>query len=379
MTVLYTDPVASAPVSQLQSLRELVDDINGGAVDALLVLGGNPAYDAPVDLRFGDALKKVAFTARLGLYEDETSALCQWHIPEAHSLEAWSDARAWDGTATIMQPLIAPLYGGKSAHDMLIGLSQTPGRAAYDVVRETWRLAAAGAGALDADLFWRKAVHDGVVAGTAFPPRTVTAGDVFAGHRPAGARRHGPRTRAARRPHGPRRALREPGLAPGAAEAVHEAHLGQHRAAQPGHGLPPRHPQRGRRRGRRRRPDGEGAGVDRAGPGRRHRRGAPGLRPHARRARRERRGLRRLRPAHLRRPVGGAGRRPSRRRAAGRGWRARSSTTTWTAARSSARARSSSTARTRTSCTRWSTSRRRRSRCIPSTSTRATRGAWPST
>ncbi len=227
-------------MSQMQSLRELVDDMNGGAVDALLVLGGNPAYDAPADLRFGDALKKVAFTARLGLYEDETSALCQWHVPEAHSLEAWSDARAWDGTATIMQPLIAPLYGGKSAHEMLVGLSQTPGRSAYDVVRDTWKLAAAGAGALDVDLFWRKAVHDGVVAGTAFPLRTVTVGDVFAAiGRPAPAAT-GPRARPARRPHGPRRPLREPRLAPGAAEAVHEAHLGQHRAAQPGDGRPPR-------------------------------------------------------------------------------------------------------------------------------------------
>ncbi len=74
VTVLHTDPVAAGPASQLQSLRELVADINGGKVDALLILGGNPVYDAPSDFRFGDALKKVAFTARLGLYEDETSA-----------------------------------------------------------------------------------------------------------------------------------------------------------------------------------------------------------------------------------------------------------------------------------------------------------------
>jgi len=180
VTVLHTDPVAAAPASQLQSLRELVDDINGGKVDALLIVGGNPAYDAPSDFRFGDAVRKVAFTAHLGLYEDETSAVCQWHIPEAHSLEAWSDARAWDGTASIVQPLIAPLYGGKSAHDVLIGLSQTPGRAAYDVVRETWKEAASRAGTVDAEQFWRTAVHDGVVAGTTFPPRAVTAGNVFA-------------------------------------------------------------------------------------------------------------------------------------------------------------------------------------------------------
>jgi MoCo/4Fe-4S cofactor protein with predicted Tat translocation signal len=180
VTVLHTDAVAAGPMSQLQSLHELVDDINGGRVDALLILGGNPVYDAPADLRFGDALKKVAFTARLGLYEDETSALCQWHIPEAHSLETWSDARAWDGTATIIQPLIAPLYGGKSAHEVLIGLSQTPGGAAYDAVRDTWKTAAASAGAADAEQFWRTAVHDGIVAGTAFPPKAVTGANVVA-------------------------------------------------------------------------------------------------------------------------------------------------------------------------------------------------------
>jgi molybdopterin-containing oxidoreductase family iron-sulfur binding subunit len=178
-TVLHTDPVASTPVSQLQSLGALVDDINGGRVDALLILGGNPVYDAPSDLRFGAALEKVAFTARLGLYEDETSAACLWHIPEAHGLEAWSDARAWDGTVSIIQPLIAPLYGGKSAHDVLIGLSQAPGRAAYDVVRDTWRQAAA-AGGLDAEQFWRASVHDGVVNGSALPLKPVTAGNVFA-------------------------------------------------------------------------------------------------------------------------------------------------------------------------------------------------------
>jgi molybdopterin-containing oxidoreductase family iron-sulfur binding subunit len=180
ITVLHTDAVASTPASQLASIGELVDDIRAGKVDALLILGGNPVYDAPADLRFGDALKQVAFTARLGLYEDETSAACQWHIPEAHALEAWSDARAWDGTASIVQPLIAPLYGGKSAHEVLLGLSQTPGRPAYDVVRDTWKQAAAAAGALDAEQYWRTAVHDGMVKGTGFPLKAVVAGNVFA-------------------------------------------------------------------------------------------------------------------------------------------------------------------------------------------------------
>jgi len=143
VTALHTEPVAAAPVSQLQSLGELVSDINGGRVDALLVLGGNPAYDAPADLRFGDALEKVAFTARLGLYEDETSARCQWHVPEAHALEAWSDARSFDGTVSIVQPLIQPLYGGKSAHELIATLSDRPERNGYDVVREYWSASAA--------------------------------------------------------------------------------------------------------------------------------------------------------------------------------------------------------------------------------------------
>jgi molybdopterin-containing oxidoreductase family iron-sulfur binding subunit len=142
-------------------------------------------------VKFGDALAKVAFSVHLGLYEDETSAKCQWHVPEAHSLETWSDARAWDGTATIMQPLIAPLYGGKSAHDLLAGLSKTPGRSAHDVVRDTWKAAAAQAGASDFEVYWRKAVHDGVVAASAFAPKPFPLGDVVAAIGPASAPANG--------------------------------------------------------------------------------------------------------------------------------------------------------------------------------------------
>ena len=84
---------------------------------SLLIIGGNPAYDAPADLAFKALLPSVKFSARLGLYEDETSALCHWHIPQTHFLEEWGDARAFDGTVSIIQPLIAPLYDGKSAHE----------------------------------------------------------------------------------------------------------------------------------------------------------------------------------------------------------------------------------------------------------------------
>ena len=91
-------------------------DMQSGAVDTLLMLGGNPVYDAPADFGFLDAMKKVKFRAHLGLYSNETAAWCHWHVPEAHYLESWSDARAYDGTVSMVQPLIAPIYGGKTAH-----------------------------------------------------------------------------------------------------------------------------------------------------------------------------------------------------------------------------------------------------------------------
>ena len=86
--------------------------MNAGSVDVLVIVGGNPVYTAPADLAFADALGKVPLRVHLSPHHDETSALCHWHIPEAHFLEAWSDARAYDGTVSIVQPLIAPLYGG---------------------------------------------------------------------------------------------------------------------------------------------------------------------------------------------------------------------------------------------------------------------------
>ena len=120
-TVVYTDPVEANPVDQMASLRELVKDMEAGAVRILLMLGGNPVYTAPVDLGFAEQLAKVPLRVHSGLYEDETSAYCHWHIPETHYLESWSDIRAYDGTATILQPLIAPLYSGKSSHEILSG------------------------------------------------------------------------------------------------------------------------------------------------------------------------------------------------------------------------------------------------------------------
>jgi MoCo/4Fe-4S cofactor protein with predicted Tat translocation signal len=167
-TVVYTETAEAEPINQLESLRDLVADMNAGKVDLLVIIGGNPVYTAPVDLKFADAMSKVQLRAHLSLYDDETSALCQWQIPEAHFLEAWSDARAYDGTASIVQPLIAPLYGGKSAHEVLASMSERPERSGHDLVREHWKI--------DKDeSAWRRWLHDGVMPNTAFVPKTLTA------------------------------------------------------------------------------------------------------------------------------------------------------------------------------------------------------------
>ena len=138
-TVFYSEPVAANPVNQLESLRGLVGDMNGGKVETLVIVGGNPVYNAPSDFNFAEALKKVAWKAHLSLYNDETSALCRWQIPLAHELETWSDARAFDGTASIIQPLVAPLYDGKSAHALLAALTGDYAASGYEIVREFWK------------------------------------------------------------------------------------------------------------------------------------------------------------------------------------------------------------------------------------------------
>ena len=137
--VFYTDPVDANPVNQTESLKELVADIQGGKVDLLIILGGNPVYDAPADLNFADVLKsdKVPLRVHHGLYQDETAELCQWHVPATHELESWGDARAFDGTVSIIQPLIAPLYNGKSAIEFVALLSGQADATGYELARAT--------------------------------------------------------------------------------------------------------------------------------------------------------------------------------------------------------------------------------------------------
>ena len=219
MTVWYSETAEARPIDQRAALTELVGEMNAGTVSLLVILGGNPVYTAPSDLRFASALNKVALRAHLALYHDETGALCHWHVPEAHFLESWSDVRSDDGTATIVQPLIAPLYNGRTAHEVMSALNDAGPRSSYDIVRSFWseranvapapnpvaslrsntelpplrpveegtastRITQAppsassgtvrGAAALSPfDYEWRRWLHAGVIPNTAFAPKAV--------------------------------------------------------------------------------------------------------------------------------------------------------------------------------------------------------------
>jgi molybdopterin-containing oxidoreductase family iron-sulfur binding subunit len=172
-TITYTEPVEAEPVDEIASLRELTTDMDRRRVTTLVIIEGNPVYSAPADYEFAKQLQNVDLRIHLGLYENETAALCHWHIPAAHYLESWSDTRAYDGTVTIVQPLIAPLYGGKTAHEMLAALSALPQRSSYDIVREYWRNRS-GKREEDFAGWWRKSLHDGLVEGTAFQAKSVS-------------------------------------------------------------------------------------------------------------------------------------------------------------------------------------------------------------
>ena len=137
-TIRYTAPVDRAE-AEPGSLRELVDDMRAGRVRALVILGGNPVYTAPADMGFADALGPVGFRVHLSLRYDESSDLCHWHLPQAHFLESWGDARSRDGTVSLVQPLIAPLYGGRTAAEVLAAIADHQERGGYELVRGYWR------------------------------------------------------------------------------------------------------------------------------------------------------------------------------------------------------------------------------------------------
>jgi molybdopterin-containing oxidoreductase family iron-sulfur binding subunit len=219
---LAPEPINPLPSDQMADLKALVADLNAGKVDWLVILNANPIYSAPADLDFAAAFDKANIVAHLGSHLDETGQISHWHIPAAHFLESWSDARACDGTVSIVQPMIDPLYGGKSAHHVLQALLDEPGVSPYEAVRATWRPViedglkkpeggsqpqgsgqpgkdskAEGGGQpvggdADFEAGWRQALHAGWIEGTAFeksPPSggvaAVRAAAAFHGRIPA--------------------------------------------------------------------------------------------------------------------------------------------------------------------------------------------------
>jgi MoCo/4Fe-4S cofactor protein with predicted Tat translocation signal len=203
-TVFYTQTVAPIPSEQTADLKALVADVNAGKVQWLVMLGVNPLYNAPADLEFDAVFSKVPNTVHLGTHLDETGFYSTWHVNKVHYLESWTDCRAYDGTISIVQPMIDPMYGGKSAHDVFQALLD-PSISPYDAVLANARTyisggassaksapakpeaakagAAAAATATPAaqassafETAWTKALHDGWVANTAFAPKTLGAG-----------------------------------------------------------------------------------------------------------------------------------------------------------------------------------------------------------
>jgi molybdopterin-containing oxidoreductase family iron-sulfur binding subunit len=175
-TLLHTNPVEAEPVDQLESLRELVNNMKAGRVEMLVILGGNPVFTAPADFDFVKHMQKVRFRVHLSQHQDETSRQCHWHLPEAHYLEAWGDTRAYDGTATIVQPLIQPLYQGRSAIELLSALVKDVPTPGYEIVRGYWyqHWSHRGTSSDRFEEFWQTALHDGVVAETALPQKSVS-------------------------------------------------------------------------------------------------------------------------------------------------------------------------------------------------------------
>ena len=211
-TVVYIEPLSpNSDKLQVDQLRELIADIDAGRVKMLVILGGNPVYNTPADLKLSyERLNdKVPLRVHLGSHQDETAEVCHWHVSEKHYLEGWSDARAYDGTACIVQPLITPLYDSHNAHEILqLFFKENYDKKDYDIVREYWQkqnIASAPAvvaapaatneskaepapGANAAPVAavpktfednWRKAVHDGVIPSTSLPAKSVNVSTGF--------------------------------------------------------------------------------------------------------------------------------------------------------------------------------------------------------
>ena len=175
-TVRYIQPIAANADSGAATLHELVNDMHDGRIDTLVMLGANPVYNAPADLEFSVALKHLPLSIHCGLYRDETARFSTWHIPTPHAYEQWSDARAYDGTASIVQPIMQPLYNTRSQHEVIARLTRDTQTDALARVRATWRPMVQQQD--DRDEAWRASLRRGIVEGTALPAVNVSARNV---------------------------------------------------------------------------------------------------------------------------------------------------------------------------------------------------------
>lgn len=179
-TVSYTEPMSEkADILQTDGLKELIKDIDAGAVKMLVIIGGNPVYNTPADIKLSKERmmddSKLPFRVHVAPTIDETGELCHWQVNSKHFLEMWSDTRAYDGTATIIQPLVQPLYDGKSAHEIVqLFAKENFEKKEIDIVKDYWKT-----NGLADEKAWRKAVHDGVIPNSALPAKTVTASTGF--------------------------------------------------------------------------------------------------------------------------------------------------------------------------------------------------------
>jgi molybdopterin-containing oxidoreductase family iron-sulfur binding subunit len=167
-TVAYYPVAEPSEKDQAAEIKQLASDIEGKKVTTLIILGGNPAYDAPADTKFEQRIRDMqGTTIHVGTHYDETSELCTWHIPLAHELETWGDQRALDGTKSVQQPLVAPLFQGRSEIEILGRLAGEPSPTGHDLVKNTLRAAIGAPG--DMDKTWNQALKRGVLA-AGLPP-----------------------------------------------------------------------------------------------------------------------------------------------------------------------------------------------------------------
>jgi molybdopterin-containing oxidoreductase family iron-sulfur binding subunit len=171
-TVVHTRPLEegapgdAAQADRIQSLADLAREMRSGDVDTLLIMQEDPAYAAPADLEFAEALSRVPHAVHISRHRNVTSARCEWHVPHSHWLESWGDARAYDGTVSLMQPLIEPFYSARSYPEVLAALQGAADPDGREILESYWR------GRLG-DRFgsaWKEALFLGLIPGTAFPP-----------------------------------------------------------------------------------------------------------------------------------------------------------------------------------------------------------------